>query len=211
MIMMKQLLNRTATATVLLAVMLLAACASKSPPVDFYTLSVSAPPADLSGAGSSCSGTVIAIGPVTWPRYLDQPRIVTRSGPNRLDFDEYHRWAGSLNDEFERVLRKNLTAMLPSGLFINNRQATRFHPKFRVELDIEQFDGQLGGDVILDLKWAVTMTETGKTDMTQTSVIRETTTGPDHEALVRASSLATGRLGQEIAAELLKVCATRTD
>jgi uncharacterized lipoprotein YmbA len=209
--MMKVNLNRTVTATALLAVMCLTACAGKSPPVDFYTLSVSAPPAGLSGAGSSCSDTVIAIGPVNWPRYLDQPRIVTRTGPNRLDFDEFHRWAGSLQDGFDRVLKKNLSELLQSRLLVSNRQATRIKPEYRVGLDIEQFDGQLGGDVILDVRWAITVDESGKPDTVHVSTIRETTTGPDYEALVRASSLATGRLGQEIAAELVKVCATRTD
>ena len=209
--MKKQLLNRTTAATVLLAVMLLTACAGKSPPVDFYTLSVSAPSADLSGTGTSCSDTVIAIGPVTWPRYLDQPRIVTRTGPNRLDFDEFHRWAGSLNDDFERVLIKNLAGILQSRKLVNNRQAMRSNPAFRVELDIEQFDGQLGGDVILDVRWVVIVAETGKPDTVQVSAIRETTTGPDYDALVSASSVATARLGQEIAAELVKVCAVKTD
>jgi len=209
--MMKVNLNRTVTATALLAVMCLTACAGKSPQVDFYTLSAADLSADSSGTGTSCSNTVIAIGPVNWPRYLDQPRIVTRTGPNRLDFDEFHRWAGSLQDGFDRVLRKNLSELLQSRLLVSNRQAARIKPEYRVGLDIEQFDGQLGGDVILDVKWAITATESGKPDSVHVSTIRETTTGPDYEALVHASSKATARLGQEIAAELIKVCATRTD
>ena len=74
--------KRITATTVLLAVIVLSACAGKSPPVDFYTLNATVPSVDTPAAGTSCSGTIIAIGPVNWPRYLDQPRIVTRSGPN---------------------------------------------------------------------------------------------------------------------------------
>ena len=205
--MMKANAYRIATAAVLLAVMLLTACAGKSPPVDFYTLNTAALSADTSAMGSRCSDKVIAVGPIRWPKYLDQPRIVTRTGPNRLNFDEFHRWAGSLSDDFERVLMKNLAGLLRSEKLVNNRQSTRFKPVYRVELDIDQFDGQLGGDVILDVKWAITTTASGKTDITRISTIREATTTPDYEALVSASSRATARLGQEIAAGLNEVCA----
>ena len=124
--MMKGHLNRVVTATALLTVMCLTACAGKSPRVDFYTLSVADSSASPPVAATSCSNTVIAVGPINWPRYLDQPRIVTRTGPNRLNFDEFHRWAGSLEDGFDRALRKNLSGLLQSGLLVSNRQATRF-------------------------------------------------------------------------------------
>ena len=203
--MMKNNAYRIATAAAM-AVLLLTACAGKSPPVDFYTLSTAAPSVDTSATGNRCSNAIIAIGPIDWPRYLDQPRIVTRTGPNRLNFDEFHRWAGSLNDDFERVLMKNLAGLLQSDMLVNNRQSTRFKPAYRVELDIDQFDGHLGGDVILNVKWAITTTAPGKADVTRISTIRETTTAPDYDALVSASSRATAQLSREIAAELNKVC-----
>lgn len=146
--------------------MLLSACAGKSPPVDFYTLNDAFPTEELSGRGTPCSNTVIAIGPINWPRYLDQPRIVTRTGPNRLNFDEFHRWAGSLNDDFERVLMKNLARLLASDMLVRERRAARFKPVFRVELEIEQFDGELGGDVILDVKWVIATSDSDKADIT---------------------------------------------
>ena len=204
--MIKERLNWITTATALLAVMLLSACAGKSPPVDFYTLNATALSADAEAAGTRCSNSVIAIGPVNWPRYLDQPRIVTRTGPNRLNFDEFHRWAGSLNDDFERVLIKNLARLLQSELLVNNRRSARFNPAYRVELDIEQFDGQLGGDVILDVKWVITAIKSGKPDETHATTIREATTAPDYDALVSASSRAAAQLSQEIASELNKLC-----
>ena len=209
--MMNENLKRLQVTTALLVVMLLPGCAGKSPPVDFYTLSTAAPSADTSTAGTPCSDTVIAIGPVNWPRYLDQPRIVTRTGPNRLGFDEFHRWAGSLSDDFERVLIKNLASQLQSELLVSNRRSARFNPAYRVELDIQQFDGELGGDVILDVKWVISATAAGTPGSTHSTTIRETTTGADYDALVSASSRATARLGQAIAAELSNVCPAARD
>lgn len=206
--MIKVNLKRTAAATALLTVMLLSACAGKSPPVDFYTLSAAVPSADASAAGTPCSDTVIAIGPVNWPRYLDQPRIVTRTGPNRLGFDEFHRWAGSLSDDFERVLIKNLAGQLQSELLVSSRRSARFNPAYRVELVIQQFDGELGGDVVLDVKWGISPTASGKPDSIHSTTLREPTTGPDYDALVSASSRATARLSQDIATELNNRCTT---
>jgi len=204
--MTKVYLNWITTAAALLAVMLLSACAGTSPPVDFYTLSAAVPSADAAVAGTRCSNSVIAIGPVNWPRYLDQPRIVTRTGPNRVGFNEYHRWAGSLSDDFERVLIKNLAGLLQSELLVSNRRLARFKPAYQVELGVGQFDGQLGGDVILDVYWVITAIASGKPDIIHSTTIRETTTAPDYDALVSASSRATAQLSQEIAAELNKVC-----
>ena len=209
--MMKEKQRWIAATTALVAVVLLSACAGKSPPVDFYTLSAAVPSADASAAGTPCSDTVIAIGPVNWPRYLDQPRIVTRTGPNRLGFDEFHRWAGSLSDNFERVLIKNLAGQLQSELLVSSRRSARFNPAYRVELVIEQFDGQLGGEVILDAKWVIAPTASGKPDSIHSTTLRETTTGADYDALVSASSRATARLGQAIAAELSNVCPAARD
>jgi uncharacterized lipoprotein YmbA len=191
---------------VVLTVMIISGCAGTSPPVTFYTLDRNASISQSSPAGTACGGKAIAVGPVNWPRYLDQPRIVTRTGPNTLGFDEFHRWSGSLQDEFKRALIKNLSGLLPASIIMDFRQTLRHTPDYRVELGVKQFDGQLGGETILDAVWVIVVQKTGKALELHGSTITKQIPGLDYEALASASSLAVAELGREIAAELLKAC-----
>ena len=191
---------------VALAVIFVSGCAGTSPPVTFYTLDRDASISQSGPAGTACSGKAIAVGPVNWPRYLDQPRIVTRTGPNTLGFDEFHRWGGSLQDEFERALIKNLSGLLPTSTILNFRLTLRHTPDYRVELGVKQFDGQLGGEVILDAVWAVVVQKTGKALDLQDSIVTKQIPGSDYASLANASSLAVAGLSREIAAELLQAC-----
>jgi len=192
------------SAAVLLTVLLLAACAGKSPRVDFYVLSADAKA--VAGVAGSCSSQAISVGPVSWPRYLDQPRIITRAGTNRLEANEFNRWGGSLEDDFVRTTIENLSALLQSELVVNYRRSSRYGPVYRVEMDVLRFDGQLGGAVVLEVKWSILAEATGKIEMVTTSSIQQATSAADYESLVTASSMALAQLSGEIAAQLASVC-----
>ena len=191
----------------MLAVLLLAGCAGKSPRVDFYVLSADA--RAVAGVAGSCSTQAISVGPVSWPRYLDQPRIITRAGTNRLEASEFNRWGGSLEDDFVRTAIENLSALLQSELVVNYRRSNNFSPVYRVEMVVLRFDGQLGGDVALDVKWGVINEATGKYELVTTSSIQKGTSGQDYDALVNASSMALSQLSEEIAAQLAQLCTAR--
>ena len=191
----------------MLAVLLLAGCAGKSPRVDFYVLSADA--RAVAGLAGSCSTQAISVGPVSWPRYLDQPRIITRAGTNRLQASEFNRWGGSLEDDFVRTAIENLSALLQSELVVNYRRSNNFSPVYRVEMVVLRFDGQLGGDVALDVKWGVINEATGKYELVTTSSIQKGTSGQDYDALVNASSMALSQLSEEIATQLAQLCAAR--
>lgn len=192
------------SAAVLWLVVLLAGCAGMSPRVNFYVLTADAGP--VTGVAGSCSSQAISVGPVNWPRYLDQPRIVTRVGSNRLEENEFNRWGGSLEDDFVRITIKNLSGLLQSELVVNYRRSSRYAPVYRVEMDVLRFDGALGGDVVLEVKWNVIAEATGKIELVTTSSIQKGTSGPDYEALVNASSMALAQLSEEIAIQLAQLC-----
>ena len=191
----------------LLTVLLLAGCAGKSPRVDFYLLSADARSMGDANVAGKCSGQAISVGPISWPRYLDQPRIVTRAGTNRLEASEFNRWGGSLEDDFSRTVIRNLSNLLQSELVMSYRRSAHFAPVYRVEMDIQQFDGQLGGDVILEAKWSIIAETSGELEKVAISTIQKSTSGSDYEALVNASSMAVAQLSEEIAVQLAKVCA----
>jgi uncharacterized lipoprotein YmbA len=192
---------------VLLLVLLLTGCAGQSPRVDFYVLSADAGVKVNTSLAGSCSGQAISVGPVSWPRYLDQPRIVTRVGTNRLEDNEFKRWGGSLEDGFVRTVIKNLSELFGSELVVNYRRSGHFAPVYRVEMDIHRFDGQLGGDIVLDVKWSIIAERSGKLERVATSSIQKGTSGPGYDELVNASSMAVAQLSEEIAVQLAQVCA----
>jgi len=190
--------------SILLAAML-AGCAGQTPRSNFYMLSADAEP--RTGVAGNCSSQAISVGPVSWPRYLDQPRIVTRVGANRLEEHEFNRWGGSLEDGFVRTLIKNLSNLLSSELVVNYRRSEHYSPVYRVEIVVNQFDGQIGENVMLDAKWSILAESSGKLERVSTSSISMNTSGPGYEALVNASSLALAQMSEEIAAELDRLCA----
>ena len=63
---------------------------------------------------AAAQGPVIGVGPITVPKYLDRPQIVTRSGRNQLALGEFDRWAEPLQDNVLRVLAENLAFLIPT-------------------------------------------------------------------------------------------------
>jgi uncharacterized lipoprotein YmbA len=79
-------------------------------PARFYTLSpLAIPGTEAEAAGQ---GVAIGVGPIKLPEHLDRPQIVTRTSRNELKLAEFDRWAGSLADDFSRVLAENLSILL---------------------------------------------------------------------------------------------------
>jgi uncharacterized lipoprotein YmbA len=197
--------NRTLAG--LLLILLVSACATTSRPVDFYTLSPATMAAEPESRTANCRDTVIGIGPVLWPRYLDRPQIVTRLSPNRVSFDEFHRWAGPLEEDFERVLIDNLSRQLQTDYVIKYPGKLPYKPRYRVQIHIDQFDGQPGDAVTLKAFWAVVDQPEGKEPALHESLIRQATAGEGYEAMVAAASEAVAELSRRIAAEVSARCA----
>lgn len=195
----------------LLMVLWLGGCASTSPAVDYYTLTSEASLRSEADPGAACRDQPIGIGPVYWPKYLRQPQIVTRTGPNRLAFDEFHRWAGSLEEDFLQALRDDLAYLLQSDRVVNYRTRDRFDSGYRVGLDVQQFDGAPGGSVVLEVLWGIADQPGNNELVIRNTRVEQAVTGEDYEAYVLAKSAAVAELGRQIAGELLRLCGTNKD
>ena len=198
----------TRTLAGLYLVVLAGGCATTSPRSDFYTLSPVTPAeAQKAPPAAACRDVVIAIGPVTWPSYLDRPQIVTRLSANRISFDEFHRWAGSLEEDFQRVLAENLSRQLHTDSVVRYPGRFGYKPRFRIPITVNRFDGRPGDAVTLNGTWSVIDEHSGETSAPHESVIREPASRPGYEAMVVAASAAVGELSRRIATELSGYCA----
>jgi uncharacterized lipoprotein YmbA len=179
---------------VLALVVCLSACAGKSASSKFYVLS-SLPQSSLSGA----EGTTIGVFPVGMPDYLDRPQIVTRASENEIRIDEFSRWAEPLKDSFTRALVQNLSTLLNNAKVIRTTEGASIPMALQVVVEVLQFDGALGDDVVLIVKWGLFEAQEKKLLLAKRSSFKEPTGAATYEALVAAESRAVAALSREIA------------
>jgi len=182
-------------AVLLLALVIcLSACAGKSASSKFYVLSP-LPQSKLSGA----DGTTIGVFPVSMPDYLDRPQIVTRVSENEIKLDEFSRWAEPLKESFYTALVDNLSTLLNQEKIIKTSHNLGTPTTLQVGVEVLQFDGALGGDVVLSVKWGL-FGERGKNVLiAKRSSFKEPTGAATYEAFVAAQSRAVAALSREIA------------
>ena len=191
------------TLVVTFTTLLLIGCGSSTQRVEFYTLN------PLSGiqAGANTPATdqmlSIGVGPVGIPEILDRPQIVTRSGPNKLNIDEFNRWASRLDESVAQVLAENISLLLATDQVAVYPWPTDFKPRYKIELEIRYFEGQWGKDVVLEAIWSVSGRQSQQTHIKRKSVINEPLSPePDYAALVAAHSRAIAQLSREIVKQI---------
>ena len=173
-----------------------AGCLGTSPDPRFYTLSALATPV---AGGVDAEPLGIGVGPIHLPRYLQRPQIVTRRGDHRLEYHELRRWGGSLESETLRVLGVNLSVLLATDRVAVYPLQGGFPLKYRVRMDVEQFDGEPNGEMRLQVRWLIGPGAGGDALAVGYSNLREAVDSARFEALVRTHSQLLLTLSQEIA------------
>lgn len=178
----------------------LAAGCGTSAPARFYTLSSTA-----AASQALAPPVAIVVGPVTVPAAVDRPQIVLQSGPNRLELDEFNRWAAPLGDTIARAVAGDLAVLLGTPE-VGSAPGASFDPEFRVTIDVERFESVAGDHALVDAVWAVHETAGGRIRRGRTTA-REPARGEGIEALAAAHSQALGRLSADIAVAIREVAA----
>lgn len=173
-------------------------CAS-SPASRFYTLSSLQAGGRGPGEFPSDQGFTIVVGPVQFPEYLDRTGIVTRSSSNKINVSDFDLWAGSLAEDFSRVLAENLSVLLSTESVIAYPRPRSALARYRITMDVIRFDGSLGGDVSLIARWAILEGKERKVAFARKSTIIEASGTQGYEAMVAAGSRALEKLSREIA------------
>jgi uncharacterized lipoprotein YmbA len=180
------------------ALLALGACAST--PSHFYLLNPLSP-SEAIPATAAAQGPVIAVGPVTVPKYLDRPQIVTRAGRNRLTLGEFDRWAEPLPDNIARVLGENLARLVPTDHILLQTWPRPANLDYQVRVEALQFDGGLGGESTLLALWSL-LDEGERPLLTQRASLTVPVAGRDYEAMVQALNQMLEALSRDIAAAI---------
>ena len=195
--------------TIFLALAVMAGCRSSTPPVEFYTLSPLPAVSEANKIDGLGDNVAVGVGPLQIPKIIDRPQIITRIGPNKINVDEFHRWAGSVYEDILRAVTLNLSGLLQSRLVIAFPWEDYFYPDYQIYMEIHQFDGRLGQYVQLDITWTITGREDREILFVRKSLIREPTQGEDFDAFVAAKSQILATLSQQIAQAIKDVHVSR--
>ena len=174
-----------------------AGCFGTSPAARFYVLSAS-PAANAAVPSTGPEGT-LGVFPTRVAEYLDRPQIVTFSGENAVELDEYRRWAEPLGAGVTRVLAQDLTALLPGWRVLPQPWDPVLPLRARLVVNVTALGWNDRGEARLEASWAV-LSGTGEEVLARgTTVLRQGSAGPGASAAVAATSALVTGLAHEIA------------
>jgi len=195
--------NSGAGIVLLIVVLLLSGCLSRSAPkVTYYSLLTMNQMGDAQSV-ASLPDVKLGIGPITISDSLKRSQVATRQHGNQYQFAEFHRWAGVLERDLTVVIGDNLGHLLgveKIGLF---PWMAYFEPSYRVIIDVMRLDGALDGEAVLSARWAVTNTDGKEVLIVKKSDYNQPLEDAGYASLIKAESQLLATLSKEIAAEIV--------
>jgi uncharacterized protein len=178
-----------------IAIVVIAACGCSTTPARFYTLDSTATP-----DGAPAAHISVAVGPVSVPASVNQPQFVVQVASNRVELDEFNRWAAPLNDGIARAVAGDLVVLLGTPDVATSPMAN-FSPAYSVAINVQRFESTRNRGALLDAVWAVHQTKGGAMRSGRT-VVQEAAQGDSYDALAAAHSRALARMSGDIAAAI---------
>ena len=183
----------------LVSMILTSGCAT--PPSRFYILRPLAPASEASTEPLRDIDDLLAVGPISVPKSIDRPQIVTISGGHLLELHEFERWGEPLVDNLARVIAENVRRLAPHCHATGSVWARRAATGRRLVVDVKSLEIVPGGEVTLEAAWAI-LDRDEKIVEARRSRVLAAVDGDDFEAKVAAVSRAIAELCEEIASVL---------
>ena len=177
-----------------IAIMVAAGC-SATAPSRFYTLASTATAGDEPPARYA-----VIVGPVSVPASVDRPEFVVQVAPNRVEIEEFNRWAAPLGDGIARAVAGDLSVLLGTP-DVAIAPLANFNPAYRVTIDVQRFESVQGQTVLVDAVWAVHKAAGGDTRSGRT-IASQTVPDMSFDALAAAHSRALAQVSGDIAAAI---------
>jgi uncharacterized lipoprotein YmbA len=183
----------------LLAALLgLVACGA-SEPTRFYLLSP-----ERTTTAEPLAGPVVFVDQATIAPYLDRAQIVSRVAPDQVAFSDVRTWAEPVTSMITRYVVDELGARFGPDRVLETPARRDLTPDFRLALDVQRFDGDQAGLMVLDARWTLLAGPDERFVATGRERITEPAGDPASwdarvAALGRALSALGQRLGQTIA------------
>jgi len=156
------------------------------------------------------SSLSLGLGPISLPKYLDRPQIVTRISSHEIDLAEFHKWGAPLKDNLSSVLLENLSILLSTNRIVEYPWNRSNLPDYQLSLEVMQFDGTKSQVASLNVRWRLAGDDGKKVLQEKTSQFSEVIGGSDYVDLVEAMSRMLATFSQEIAEALTSRSSTNS-
>ena len=170
-----------------------------SQPSHFYLLRAISPTSSSDLSEVKPSNLSVGLGPVTLPKYLDRPQIVTQSGTHEVELADFHKWAEPLSENVSHVLTENLSALLSTDRVLQYPWRSSNPLDYQVVVDFWQFDATMGREAVLVARWSLLGSDGQTALITRKSHVIQHPTSQNYESLVEAMSRNLENLSREIA------------
>ena len=170
-----------------------------SQPAHFYLLRAMSPDSDAVLSETKASSLSLGLGPISLPKYLDRPQIVTRISSHEIDLAEFHKWGAPLKDNLVSVLHENLSKLLSTNRIVEYPWNRSHLPDYQLSLDVIQFDGTKNQEATLSVRWRLAGGDGKRVLQEKISQFSEIIQGSNYEDLVEAMSHMLAIFSQEIA------------
>lgn len=147
-------------------------------------------------------GTIIGVGPVRVPEYLDRPQMVTQAKDGTLNLAQFDRWAEPLSSAIMRLIDEDLALMLVGADIVKFTWNISIPVKYQVTVDVLQMDASLDGNLFLAAQWSIIDLNKKQMIYTKRSEISKPVTPADYFGMRDALSASCAILSTEIAKEL---------
>jgi uncharacterized lipoprotein YmbA len=151
-------------------------------------------------ASGSMHDLSIGVGPISIPKRLERPQILTRTTDHEVHLAEFDQWAEPLNQSFARAVAENLARSIPTDRVAVYPWSRGADMDWRIEIDVTRFEREADGNVTLAARWRLIRDGERATRQHGAATYREPPGLPTTGALVAAMSRAVGALSSEIAA-----------
>jgi uncharacterized protein len=167
-----------------------ASCGSPNPTL--YVLAM------MPGSARSGAPRIIQLRALSVPHYLERSQIVRSSEGYRMDVLSNQWWGEPLDSMITRILVQELNQRLPGSTVYGDNGAISTPPDATVEINLQRFDLDHDGAVLLAAQVAVE----GKRPATRSVALTLPPVDATTHALVGAMSAAVAQLADTIAALL---------
>ena len=171
------------TGILVLAIFISVACSGPTYKTEYYTLVADAK-ADLL-VEQRYSGS-LGVGPIRTPDILNHSGIVSHGSDQQVFVAPYQVWAGDLKRTITRVLADDLSAYLGTHQVWPFPRDNRVRPDRQISILFERFDGERGGEVVLQAKWRLLTADAEKELHTAKVTLRTQTQDGSYSAYVQA-------------------------
>lgn len=178
----------------------LMACSS-SPPVRYFSLS----PIDSGFQQDPDESVMLGLGPFRMPDYLNRSQIVTRGANAEVQVDEFSRWSEPLATSLLRIVSTDVDNLLPGVVVVvfPYESFVRNQVKYRLVGDINRFEADHLGQIVLEVQWGVADADGGvAVPVRRNRYQAQATTADDPSAVAAAMNDALAQFSRDIASKL---------